>query len=656
MTFGSFVLVLNLALGQFEAPPKNAPNETELATIQGKLALLNEQIDRLQTQNIASHVMADVAICAKAAEWITRHQEYFDPSSAKWTIEALDNGLERAKEVTSDKQSWVGRPGSSVLAYRSEVDESIQPYAVILPRDYSPEEDRIWPLHVELHGRNASLNEVSFLHQNDRKPLKEDIAWIQLNVFGRTNNAYRWAGETDVFEAIADVKKRFKIDDRRITLRGFSMGGAGAWHIGLHYPSKWSSVGAGAGFVETMHHLSRTEPLPPLHQRTTRIYDAQEYAWNAFDVPIIGYGGELDPQLFAAKTMHAKGEELGVPIPILIGPQTAHKFHPDSLKQFMSFLEDHSRIGRPDFPNPSKIKFITFTPKYNHCAWLTIEEQEQPYEASFVEAAVDPDAKRLVIQTKNIAALRLQHGIAEVVVIDDSDSIKLSDSAASPDADYFMKREDGWRKLDETESRKYALREFDFADLRKVHNLQGPIDDAFMQPFVCVRPTGSPWSPKLNEWAIWTLTRFSKEFDHRLRGIALTVDDQQLTPELIEKKNIILFGDPGSNAVLAKLVDRLPIKWSKDQIEVDGASYSTADHGLSLIFPNPLNPQKYVVINSGHTFHESEFQKSNANLYPYLGDYGLIKFDTLPNGGFRETVVTSDLFDARWRFDKRSAR
>ena len=77
---------------------------------------------------------------------------------------------------------------------------------------------------------------------------------ITLHVFGRTNNAYRWAGEADVFEAIEAVKRNYPIDDRRIVLRGFSMGGAGAWHLGLHHPSLWSSVEAGAGFTETRHY------------------------------------------------------------------------------------------------------------------------------------------------------------------------------------------------------------------------------------------------------------------------------------------------------------------------------------------------------------------------------------------------------------------
>ena len=55
--------------------------------------------------------------------------------------------------------------------------------------------------------------------------------------------------------------KRYKIDPRRIVLRGFSMGGAGAWHLGLHYPDRWAAVEAGAGFTETKRY-AKQDNLP----------------------------------------------------------------------------------------------------------------------------------------------------------------------------------------------------------------------------------------------------------------------------------------------------------------------------------------------------------------------------------------------------------
>jgi Putative esterase len=305
-------------------PPDEATAKIihEKKIIREKLTQLNAAVETLKSGREDLRPVADVEIFAKAADWILRHDEFFKPEYATWTVEALEVGLKRAEELAGNQSPWRGRAGSTVLAYYSDVDASVQPFVVILPKDYDAKSLKRWPLHVELHGRGDTMNEVSFIHGHEGRDPKVDAEFIQLEPFGRTNNAYRWAGEADVFEAMAATKRLFRVDDHRMTLRGFSMGGAGAWHLGLHYPSLWSSVGAGAGFCDTIHHLGLKEPLSPLHQKLTRIYDAQDYAMNAFDVPTIGYGGELDKQIFASKTMHEKGEELGVPIKRLIGPKS----------------------------------------------------------------------------------------------------------------------------------------------------------------------------------------------------------------------------------------------------------------------------------------------------------------------------------------------
>ena len=61
-----------------------------------------------------------------------------------------------------------------------------------------------------------------------------------------------------------------------------------------------------------------------------------------------------------------------------------------------------------------------------------------------------------------------------------------------------------------------------------------------------------------------------------------------------------------------------------------------------MIAPNPLNPSRYVVFNSGHTFHEEEFKGTNALLYPRLGDWAMIH-------PLARQVVRGGIFDTEWR-------
>lgn len=610
----------------------------------------------------------DILLFEKAVEWILRHNEFYRPEYVQWTLDALKIGEERLQQKSQQQTPWIDRPGSTVLGYRSRVDDSVQPYAITLPGDFDRSSEKLWPLHVELHGRNGILNEVSFVHAHEQsasgKPESGDPVddWIQLDVFGRTNNAYRWAGETDVLEALADVIRRFPIDERRIVIRGFSMGGAGAWHLGLHYPSLWCSIGAGAGFCDTENHLSLTTPLSPLHQRLVRIYDAQEYALNAFNVPTIGYGGELDRQLFASGRMTERAAMEGVTIRRLIGPKTEHKWHPDSRRQFMAFHAENVHNGRPDAEKRNHIRFVTYTPRYGLCDWIRIEEQLVPLNRSVVNADFRQESSTLEIKTENVRALSVLRSDVRAIQIDGT-SIQTTPVESTPDSTSGQNRrfesgsdsrpclkleltDSGWIQTFGTTNSESATGHT--STLRKRSGLQGPIDDAFMDSFICVRGTGTPWNAKHQSWCHWTLARFEREFHRWMRGRIRIVNDTEVTPEMMASHHLILFGDPGANSVMASIVNSLPIQWTKNSVSFDQKPRSSDSHGIAMIYPNPKNPDRYVVINSGHTFHDAEFEASNANLYPCLGDIAIIRFQE-DGAEFIEQTISAEIFDSEWQ-------
>src|SRR5205823_10117947 len=68
------------------------------------------------------------------------------------------------------------------------------------------------------------------------------------------------------FEAIASVEQRYKIDPKRILVRGHSMGGQ-AWHLGLQHPGFFAALEASAGYVDT-HEYARAR-LPKRSEEHT---------------------------------------------------------------------------------------------------------------------------------------------------------------------------------------------------------------------------------------------------------------------------------------------------------------------------------------------------------------------------------------------------
>src|SRR5260370_35903935 len=236
------LIILVLLAGSLfaQAPPPPPPpykiSDSERQQIRSRAEALAVEIRKLRDA-ADKDLLLDVEVYHKAALWILRHEEeFYTKAYLTNTLRGLDRGMDRAKELQSGKPSWPQQKGHFSRAYRSRVDGSIQPYGVVIPESY----DAAKPMRLDLvlHGRGATLNEVSFLNSQDAaKPPPPEENYLQLHVFGRTNNAYRWAGESDVFEALESMRRRYNVDPNQIVLRGFSTGGAVAWHTALPRPA-----------------------------------------------------------------------------------------------------------------------------------------------------------------------------------------------------------------------------------------------------------------------------------------------------------------------------------------------------------------------------------------------------------------------------------
>ena len=172
-----------------------------------------------------------------------------------------------------------------------------------------------------------------------------------LHLYGRYCNASKLAGEVDLFEALDAVKRDYAIDENRILVRGFSMGGASAWHFGAHYAGLWAAVAPGAGFTETPQFqklkLTGETPRPWWEQKLWHLYDATDYAVNLYNTSTVDYHGEIDPQKQAGDVMERAMAEEGLRLMRIEGPQTPHKYHPDSKIEI-----DRARRHRRTGPRP----------------------------------------------------------------------------------------------------------------------------------------------------------------------------------------------------------------------------------------------------------------------------------------------------------------
>ena len=125
-------------------------------------------------------------------------------------------------------------------------------------------------------------------------------------------------------------------------------------------------------------------------------------------------------------------------------------------------------------------------------------------------------------------------------------------------------------------------------------------------------------------------------------------NDTETTETDIASANLILFGDASSNQLLARIVKDLPIAWTSDSVVVGDEKYDSKYHAPVLIYPNPLNQDRYVVLNSGFTFREFAYL-NNARQVPKLPDWAVIDLRTPPDSLWPGKVVAANFFDEQWK-------
>ncbi|HUY92567.1 MAG TPA: prolyl oligopeptidase family serine peptidase [Pirellulales bacterium] len=595
-------------------------------------------------------LLPDAEILLKGASYALSNGEFYSPGEVKAALDQLKLGAERLDEWLAGKPSWTAAKKLLVRGYRSRIDDSVQPYGLEIPEQLDL--SKPCPLYVWLHGRGDKKTEVAFIAQRMRSagPMAPDGA-IVLHPFGRYCNAFKFAGETDVFEAIAAVQSQYKIDPDRIVLAGFSMGGAGAWHLGAHYAERWAAVSPGAGFAETRRYQNLApDKLPPVYEQTLwGLYDAPDYVRTLFNVPVVAYSGENDKQIQAARVMEEAYQSEGRELTHLIGPGMGHKYHPDTLAELRQRLAKFAAQGRNRFPK--EITLQTRTLRYSRYAWVEMLGLDRHWQDSRVDAKLG-EARRVSLATKNVTALRLTVPWADVERFPAETKIEIDGQAVSlmtpqfAGAELFFERRGGkWQSV---------VRYPETVELRKRPGLQGPIDDAFFEPFLVVTPSKKSAHPQVEAWVQSELAHFVDRWRRLFRGDVRIKRDDEVSEEDLKNYHLVAWGDPGSNSLLAKAAAKLPLAWDKDSLKLAGQSYHAAGHVPAMIYPNPLNPEKYLVVNSGLTFREAH-DGTNSQQTPKLPDWAVIDLSQPPDNRQSGRIAAAGFFDEHWQFANQAA-
>jgi dienelactone hydrolase len=637
-----------------------------------KRAALEKQLDALAAeiatlerspQSSIRELVPDVQIFSNAVHTALFDHEFYKPGEIDAAKALLDEGLARAAALKRGGAPWAKKHGLVVRGYVSRLDDSVQPYGLVVPEPYTEAGNRKFRLDFWFHGRGEMLSEVNFIRDREKNVgtfAPPDA--IVLHPYGRYCNANKFAGEVDALEALNSVIGRYRIDENRIVVRGFSMGGASTWHLAVHYPSRWAAANPGAGFAETPNfaEVFHKVSLAPTWWETKlyHLYDCTDWAGNLRQCPTVAYSGEIDSQKQAADIMAKALKKEGLELAHVIGPKTKHSYERHARDEVERRISALAAKGRDQFPEA--VDFTTYTLRYNSCNWITVDALDRHWERARIEARRNADGT-FAVRTENINAFTI-------------DLPPETPAHWSPGGQVAVQIAPLRQHLDGGQAQlvsaagvlghdKYWTASFHRADgrwaegalsttLRKQHGLQGPIDDAFMDGFLFVRPTGMTSRSEVDAWVESEMKRAITEWRRQFRGEPRVKDDKEVTSHDIDSMNLILWGDlspDSANSLIAKIADKLPIRREGSEIVVDHEHrFDAAHHAPILIYPNPLNPKRYVVLNSGFTFREHAYF-SNALQIPKLPDWAIVDIRTPPDADWPGKIVAADFFGEEWQ-------
>jgi hypothetical protein len=340
----------------------------------------------------------------------------------------------------------------------------------------------------------------------------------------------------------------------------------------------------------------------------------------------------------------------GVKLERLVGPKTEHKYHPETRQELERRLDTYAAKGRN--PVPQKVRFATWTLRYHTCHWVRLDGLERHWSRARVEAEIKDGG--IHATTENVTDIDFVFPPGRspfrdpwapvAVTIDGARVVARSGVVGS------FGKDSGEQILSLHKKAGVWTAGGQRADgLRKVAHLQGPIDDAFLDRFIIVKPTRDPMHERTGAWAAAECDRAIRDWRTVFRGEPLVDTDFEM--EEYGRSNLVLFGDPSSNRLLADMLkhwpDKLPVKWSDGKLVMGDKTYPADSHMPVLIFPNPLNQNRYVVLNSGITFREGN-TVSNALQVPKLPDYAIIDVTAPADPGAPGKVVDAGFFGEKW--------
>jgi dipeptidyl aminopeptidase/acylaminoacyl peptidase len=551
-------------------------------------------------------------------------------------------------EMMLERKGQTGRirpDGFVRLAYRDEVDGSPQYCRAYLPADYDPAKK--WPLVIQMHGYNpANPVYVRWWAADSRYPgidaeFSNHQQVIYMEPHGRGNVQYLGMGDSDVVHAIAEAKRLFNVDEDRVYLTGDSMGGWGTWEISSRHPDLFAAIAPVFGGSDYHSQMSEEDlaKLTPLD----RFFREKQSTWapaeGLLNIPIFVHHGDADQSVNVEYSRWAVRllQRWGYDVRYHEFPGRVHEaLESQNGNMSIDWFLQHRRNQ-----NPRRVRIRSAELRNASAYWAHVLQQASPLAFMAVDAElVDRNVIRL--DTENVLDIALSPTAA---LVDVAKPVTIVWNGSSRE----MRLQDGELRLTDAAYKP--------APIHKTNRLPGSTTDFTVTPFAVVIGTVSK-DPDMVALCRKKADAFVTAWREWQKQSPRVFQDTEIKDADMANYSLLLIGGPEANRATAQLAARLPIQIAADQVTIDGKTFPAKDAAVQMIYPNPLNAERYVWIVAGTSADGMYFTAPSPQGFSEW-DYVIVD-GRIPaykqSASSLDTKVVSGMFDYNWRFSDSLSR
>ncbi|EYF07741.1 Hypothetical protein CAP_8242 [Chondromyces apiculatus DSM 436] len=537
------------------------------------------------------------------------------PDDVSWLRATLKEAEEIAGELRQGRDPYRTRTGVVHRAYRSTIDGALQPYPVFVPPSYRPDGPPL-PLVIVAHGLDnppevalrTAIGEAPDM-SGDREraarhlPSFPDQGAILAAPWGFGNAGPRLLGEHDTLAVIEALEAHYRVDPRRVSLTGYSLGGTVAFTVPLHHPDRFSASAPLCGYPNLKDYRSiRGVRHAPWEDRLIEQRYTVRYAENGLHLPLhVVHGGKDGPE--RSKVVVERYRALGYKVDFDLQEDLDHNVwdHGYEHGRMIAWL-----IARRRPEAPSRARLVTGEHRYDRAYWVRLLRRQDGAARGEIDGRWAKEERRVEVTTRNVEALALDFtgmgaagGGTARVVLDREAPIEVPEPAGEV---FFVRQGGAWTRATEAPSTAH----------RKRPGVAGPLDDVLRHPQLIVYGTLDPAQADVN-----------RQVAEYHRGPATGAEvripmkaDTEVSEAELTGRSLVLVGGPASNRVTALFARDLPVKFEEGALTLRGKRHEGDHVGVSLIWPHPRDPAEYLVVHAGVTFRGTLYSRHLPRLVP----------------------------------------